>query len=216
MRLGELIDNYIKSNNLSLRAFAARCENVSHTYIGMLIRGEHPKSKKPIIPSLETLSKVAQGMGMSLHKLIQTIDDMPVSLNETSDSAALVTLPFVDLPLLGPIAAGEPILADSSSESVRVIGETKANAGLVVQGDSMVPDFLDGDIVLVRLQDDVDDGQIAAVAIDDTVTLKRVYHISDGVQLISSNPKYAPMFFNAANSNSAHIIGLAVGFQRMF
>lgn len=73
--------------------------------------------------------------------------------------------------------------------------------------------IMDGDIVFLRAQDDVDDGQIAAVVVDQTATLKRVYHIRGGIQLLSENPRYAPMIFTMKDCDSIRILGLAVAFQ---
>ena len=73
--------------------------------------------------------------------------------------------------------------------------------------------IMDGDIVFIRAQDDVDDGEIAAVVLNDEATLKRVYHIKNGVQLLSENPKYAPMLFTLDDCDSIRILGKAVGFQ---
>ena len=71
----------------------------------------------------------------------------------------------------------------------------------------------DGDLVFIRRQDDVDDGQIAAVIVDDSATLKRVYHVPNGLQLLSENSKYPPMLFTRPDCDSIRILGLAVGFQ---
>ena len=90
----------------------------------------------------------------------------------------------------------------------------RADAALRVEGDSMIPRYLDGDIVFIRLQDDVDDGEIAAVLIDDSVTLKHVYHFPGGVQLISDNPAYKPMVYTLDDADCIRVIGKAVGFQR--
>ena len=89
------------------------------------------------------------------------------------------------VPLLGHVAAGKPILAEREYDEYITIDENnhRVDAALRVEGDSMIHRYLDGDIVLIRLQDDVDDGQIAAVCIDDTITLKHVYHLQDGVRL---------------------------------
>ena len=91
---------------------------------------------------------------------------------------------------------------------------TQADFALRVSGDSMVGARIhDGDIVFIRQQDDVDDGQIAAVIIDDSATLKRVYHIPGGLQLLSENPKYPPMIFTYPGCGAIRIIGRAVAFQ---
>ena len=71
----------------------------------------------------------------------------------------------------------------------------------------------DGDLVFIRSQDDVDDGEIAAVVLNDEATLKRVYHIKNGLQLLSENPRYAPMIFTLDECDSIRILGKAVGFQ---
>ena len=85
---------------------------------------------------------------------------------------------------------------------------------LRVAGDSMIGARIrDGDLVFIRRQDDVDDGQIAAVIVDDSATLKRVYHVPNGLQLLSENSKYPPMLFTCPDCDSIRILGLAVGFQ---
>ena len=119
------------------------------------------------------------------------------------------------VPLLGSIAAGEPIYAQEEYGECVDCGEMpRCDFALRVQGDSMIGARIrDGDVVFIRAQEDVDDGQIAAVAVDGTATLKHVYHISGGLQLISDNPDYPPMIFNADNSDSIRILGLAVAFQ---
>ena len=117
--------------------------------------------------------------------------------------------------MLGTIAAGEPIYADEEQDTfVAVDDGMECDFALRISGDSMSPRLLDGDTVFFREQDDVDDGQIAAVIIDGSATLKHVYHLPHGVQLVADNPKYPPMIFDAQNSESARIIGLAVGYQR--
>ncbi|MDD7197164.1 MAG: S24 family peptidase [Dialister sp.] len=67
-----------------------------------------------------------------------------------------------------------------------------------------------GDVVFIRSQPIVDDGQIAAVRIDDDATLKRFYKNPDGCTLVSMNPQYPPMIFNSDNCDPIQIIGLAV------
>lgn len=64
-------------------------------------------------------------------------------------------------------------------------------------------------------QEDVTDGQIAAVVIDDEATLKHVYHIPGGVQLISDNPSFRPLTYVGETCEGLRIVGLAVAYQRM-
>lgn len=116
------------------------------------------------------------------------------------------------VPIIGQIAAGKPILADEHIEAFLPCDTgVHADFGLVVSGDSMIgADIHDGDVVFIRSQPIVDDGQIAAVRIDDDATLKRFYKNPDGCTLVSMNPKYPPMVFNSGNCDSIQIIGLAV------
>ena len=100
------------------------------------------------------------------------------------------------LPLLGKIAAGQPILATEDCEYFSPIDDTRADFCLKVKGDSMIgAGIKDGDIVFIRKQESVDDGEIAAVLVEDEATLKRVYITKDAVTLISENPKYKPMIY---------------------
>lgn len=116
------------------------------------------------------------------------------------------------VPIIGQIAAGKPILADEHIEAFLPCDTgVHADFGLVVSGDSMIgADIHDGDVVFIRSQPIVDDGQIAAVRIDDDATLKRFYKNPDGCTLVSMNPQYPPMIFNSNNCDSIQIIGLAV------
>ena len=118
------------------------------------------------------------------------------------------------LPLLGEIAAGTPIYADEDAELVYCDDSLGCDFALRIRGDSMIGARIhSGDLVFIRSQDDVDDGEIAAVVVDGEATLKRVYHIKNGVQLISENPRYAPMIFTLEECDSIRILGKAVGFQ---
>ena len=75
--------------------------------------------------------------------------------------------------------------------------------------------IFDGDIVFIRRQESVDNGEIAAVAIDDEATLKRVYYYpSEGkIILMPENPKYAPLVYINEELESIKILGKAVAFQ---
>lgn len=119
------------------------------------------------------------------------------------------------IPILGHVAAGVPIMAEREYEEYE--DDTygiSCDYVLRVEGDSMEPRVLDGDVVYVRQQPDVDDGQIAVVGVDDSVTLKVVYHLPNGLQLVSLNPKYKPMIYTQANTDYLAIIGLAVAYKR--
>lgn len=127
--------------------------------------------------------------------------------NDTSTSTGTAG----KLPLLGKIAAGQPILAAEECEFFSPIDDTRADFCLRVKGDSMIgAGIKDGDIVFIRKQDCVDDGEIAAVLVEDEATLKRVYLTDDTVTLISENPKYKPMIYTKRQCKNIRILGKAV------
>src|SRR5690606_36765818 len=119
------------------------------------------------------------------------------------------------VPLLGAIAAGEPIFASEEyGEYVEVPGDAPVDFCLRVRGDSMVDARIqDGDLVFIRQQPTVENGEIAAVMIDDEVTLKRFYKMKDGVILKPENSKYPPLYLSEADFKEVRILGKAVMFQ---
>lgn len=119
------------------------------------------------------------------------------------------------IPMIGEIAAGQPIVCEQDYETV-VPGPIGANFALTVQGDSMEPTYLTGDIVYLRQQDDVDNGQVAAVIIDNEATLKHVYHIPNGLTLVSDNTAYPPRVVTMPGYDNIRILGLVIGYTRMY
>lgn len=128
----------------------------------------------------------------------------------------LIPLPKTNttIPLLGEIACGQPILAEENySEVVPVPDYVHADFALRCRGDSMVgARILDGDIVYIRQQPDVEDGEIAAVLIGDEATLKRVYKIPGRLQLRPENPSYPVMEYADSELDQVRILGRAVYF----
>ena len=118
------------------------------------------------------------------------------------------------VPLLGAIACGEPILAAENVEGdVEVPEHVRADFALRCKGDSMInARIFDGDIVYIRQQPTVDDGQIAAVLIGEEATLKRVRLYPDHVVLEPENPLYRPHSYWNEDMNTVRILGKAVAF----
>ena len=121
-------------------------------------------------------------------------------------------------PLLGEIACGEPIYAEEDHESyVSADADIRADFCLKAKGDSMInADIHDGDVVFIRKQDMVENGEIAAVIIEEEATLKRVYYDreSNRLQLIAENPKYAPLVYMGKELDYIRILGKAVTLMR--
>ncbi len=121
------------------------------------------------------------------------------------------------LPVLGEIACGKPIYAEQAYEGYAAADDRlDADFCLRTTGDSMIgARIFDGDIVFIRRQSEVDNGEIAAVAIGDEATLKRVYYYPERQKLVLSpeNPKYEPLVFIGEELAGIKILGKAVAFQ---
>lgn len=119
------------------------------------------------------------------------------------------------VPLIGQVAAGQPILAETDYETY-VDAPIDCDVALEVKGDSMVPTYMPGDTVYIKCRPDVNEGQVAVVLIDDEATLKHVYKRPTGLTLISDNPEYAPIMVEADEHEYIAIYGVPVGFTRIF
>lgn len=121
------------------------------------------------------------------------------------------------VPLLGDIHAGEPTYAEEDFDGYAVLGSAvRCDFALRVVGDSMINARIhDGDIVFIRKQDTVENGEIAAVLIDDETTLKRVRFLAGGMTMFCpENPKYEPIVVGGeGETRQVRILGKAVAFQ---
>ncbi|HZZ84511.1 MAG TPA: transcriptional repressor LexA [Anaeromyxobacteraceae bacterium] len=126
----------------------------------------------------------------------------------------------VAIPIVGRVAAGQPILAQERIEdTVEVdsffLGTNKKVYGLRVQGDSMVGDgILSGDYIFVKKQLHAEDGDIVVALIDDEATVKRVYFEGDRVRFQPSNPRMAPIYVRREDYRSTMLLGVVVGVYR--
>lgn len=118
------------------------------------------------------------------------------------------------IPLIGTIACGTPILATENTEGeVDIPDHVQADFALRCKGNSMInARIYDGDIVYIRQQEAVENGNIAAVLIDDEATLKRVVLFDDHIVLEPENPQYRPLVYWGEEMNSIRILGKAVAF----
>lgn len=148
--------------------------------------------------------------------------DVPKEREETLASNIIPLPETKKVPLLGTIACGEPILAvENVADYVDMDADTHADFALRCKGDSMInARIFDGDIVYIRKQEAVENGEIAAVLIDGTeseseATLKRYYNEGDKIRLSAENPMYKDQTFHGESMNSVRVIGKAVAFISM-
>lgn len=133
------------------------------------------------------------------------------------DNSELRPVNLKKFPMLGEIACGKPIFANEEHETyIDASADIKADFCLTAKGDSMVGARIhNGDVVFIKEQSIVDNGQIAAVIIDNDVTLKRWYFYPDKKKLVlqAENPSYEPFVFIGEELNNIRCLGRAVSFM---
>lgn len=165
------------------------------------------------------IKQIAEILGVSPITLLGLDDEKPAdpiqTLIDTYDN--ILPLTRRRFPMLGEIACGEPIFACEDRENfVMADMDIRADFCLRAKGDSMVGARIDdGDIVFIRQMPIVDNGEIAAVIINDEATLKRVYYYPEKAKLILSpeNPKYEPFVYIGEELDHVRILGQAVYFM---
>lgn len=211
---GERIRERRKEINMTADELADILE-VSRSTVFRYENGEIEKVPAPI------MMKIANALNTTASYLMGWEDDSTVrSKSSTNDIYTYDNIYPIELkkfPLLGEIACGEPIFCNEDRESYILSGTNiKADFCLKAHGDSMVnARIYDGDIVFIKEQPLVNDGEIAAVIIDNEATLKRVYfdRNNNTLQLVAENPAYRPMVYVGESLNSIRILGKAVAFQ---
>jgi len=127
----------------------------------------------------------------------------------------------VEVPVVGKVAAGEPILAQENiTDHVRIDSVLLGDGGrkvfaLRVSGDSMIGDgIFDGDYIFVRKQLHAGAGEIVVAMIEDEATVKRFYPEGDRVRFQPSNPRLKPIYVSREDFRETQIIGMVVGVYR--
>ena len=187
----------------------AKALGLSKSSVNMYERGERE-------PGIATLEAIADFFNVDMDYLLGKSDCRNrylESLGVLYDN--IIPMPTMRrIPLLGSIACGAPILAQDNLEGAADLPDhVHADFALRCRGDSMInARIFDGDIVYIRRQDEVEDGQIAAVLIGDEATLKRVRLYPDHLSLEPENPRYRPIVLWGEEMSRARILGLAVAF----
>ena len=220
MILGDLIKEYRREHGCSMDQFA-KMTGLSKAYISILERNINPVNNKPVIPSLETIKAVSQAINMDFNDVIAMLDgDQKVSLDpDPVIPPGFEPLPnMYKVPLIGSIACGEPITAVQNVEGeVDVPEGIRCDFALHCKGDSMVGAGIhDGDVVYIRIQPEVENGEIAAVRIGEEATLKRVYLHQNFIELRPENPAFESIIRRRDEMNDVHIEGKAMGYTHWF
>ncbi|WMI81567.1 LexA family protein [Anaerotignum sp. MB30-C6] len=157
------------------------------------------------------------GYDVPMERATNTSTNHPSSAPTCSNLVSLKESNFKKVPLIGSIACGVPILAtENIEEYINMDCGVYADFALRCKGDSMInARIFDGDIVYIRKQPCVENGEIAAVVIDDMecqATLKRVFLDNEKIRLCAENPMYKDLIFFHEEMNTIRIIGKAVAF----
>lgn len=150
---------------------------------------------------------------------VSPIDIMGVTDDDNYDDS----IKSVQIPVLGRVKAGIPMTAIESIIDYEEISQKQAQTGeffgLQIKGDSMEPKISEGDVVIVRKQETVENGEIAVVLINgDDATVKKFYKTDAGIKLVSTNPTYDPFFFtpDEVNTLPVSVIGKVVELRAKF
>lgn len=186
---------------LSMKEAASRLEMPYTTYVN------YEKGTRE--PNSETLIKLSRFFETTIDYLLGKSDADMIPPGFTP-------LPKMEsVPLVGQIACGEPITAEENLEGyVSIPAEWHATFTLMCKGDSMEPRIKDGDLVAIRKDVQVENGQIAAVRIGDEATLKHLYFHEDYIELRPENPVYSSIIRRKEEMNDVTIEGKAVGLCR--
>lgn len=197
MHIGQRIQQKMKEQHISQNKLA-KAAQISQSGISSIISGASS-------PKENTIQAIAKALNCSTAELMGEVAPGFVPITQNG------------IPILGNIACGERITPDTTPEGYTIQpAGVHADFALRCKGDSMIPTFNDGDLVLIRKQPKVEPGQIAAININGETTLKHVYYQDDGLLLVADNPAYSPIYVRVDSETEIIIHGLAVGYTRIF
>lgn len=198
--MAQIIVSLREKNNLTQEEFGK--------IVGVSGKAVSTWEKGTRIPRMGAIQKMADYFGIKKSDIIGD--------TEPTNSIPPGFLPLPDtykVPLVGRIACGQPITAEENIEDYLDVPKGKhVDFCLICEGDSMIDAGIsDGDVVYIRKQPDVENGQIAAVRIGNEATLKRVYKYPDKLILQPANTAYPPLSYTGAELEDVQIEGKAVG-----
>lgn len=184
MSIEEKIKKLIKDKGFSLRQFSNEINIPYTTFITMLQNGVEKSN-------LSNVKKVFKALDLSIDKLSDLKNPPIIDLDSNANS----------VPLIGKIAAGYPIFAEENIEDYfKIDSSIRADFCLKIKGDSMIDAGInDNDIVFIRKQNTLENGEIGAILIENEATLKTFYKNDDAVILQPANNQYSPMIYKDGN-----------------
>lgn len=213
--IGERIRELRKSKNMTQTEFGKKFGIVKSTVSSYETGNSVPDDeiKRAICNYFNVSADYLLGISIQAEKPAEN-DELETLFKKHSN---IRPIEYRSFPVLGKIACGKPKFADEERETV-VLADAHIDADFILyaDGDSMTgARIMPGDIVFIKKQPVVDNGEIAAVMIDDEATLKRVYYYPEKNKLVlyPENPKYEPLIYINEELNDVRILGKAVAFQ---
>lgn len=212
MKGGEILLIKLYSNIKRLREEQGLSQDALARLTGYTDRSSITKIEKGLVDLQQSkIELFAKALGTSVKDLIGWDDE-----SKNTKKGTVINV-------LGRVAAGIPIDAIEdiidTEEITEELAKTGKFFGLQIQGDSMTPGICNGDIVIVRQQDDAESGDIVIATINgDEATCKRLRKYKEGIELISNNPSYQPFEFTneEIKEKPVRIIGKVVELRRKF
>lgn len=200
MKRGEILSSAMEEKGYNKNTLSKKT-GIAYSTIDSMIKRDLKNA------SIDNVLKICKVLGISSEVFEK--DTMPSNLHEIESE-------FVKVPILGEIACGDPLYVEENFDGYRVEPKSNIPSGntyyLKAKGDSMSPTVPQDAFVLIREQSDVENGEIAAVLVNDDseATLKRVRKSNGTIMLIPDNNKYDPIIVN--ESYPCKILGRAIRF----
>ncbi len=222
MYIGEIIKNYRSKNKLSQRAFAART-SLSPSYINTLEKIYNPKTGKPYSVTTDVAMELSKAMFINIEDLLNMLDktqEFIVNNNKLDNFGN----PVVSIPVLGTVKAGYDYLAQENwigtvDVETSLVGNGKDYFALKVHGNSMSPTLIEDDIVIIKKQNDFENGDIVVAIINgDEATIKKGKKSDSSILLQPLNPSYEPLIFTYDEMKTipVEIVGIVKQLKREF
>lgn len=222
MYIGEIIKKYRTEHKISQRAFASRT-SLSPSYINTLEKIYNPKTNKPYSVTTDVAKEIANAMNLSIEELLNKLDkNQEFNINSTRIDE--LGNPVTSIPILGVVKAGYNYLAQENvigtiDVEKSLVGNGEDYFALEIKGDSMFPVLIENDIVLIKKQDDFDNGDIVVALINgDEATIKKGKKSDAGIFLQPLNTSYEPLIFTYDEMETipVKIIGVVKQLKRKF
>ena len=203
MNFGDMLRELLDRQYISVAELSRRTGINKNTLYSYLRRNTQR-------PDPAHLGTIAEAFGLDVNYFLgSTSNPLP------SNVLPISSLHHQRVPLIGEVAAGEPIYAPEDL-GVYVDSPVEADAAITVHGDSMEPTYKDGDLVYIKCCPNIPEGAVAVVFLDDEATLKHVYKRPTGLTLWSYNSNYRPMQIEFEDYAVVRVFGVPVGYTRIY